>query len=183
MYLLKQFINFVCLNRSVRNAFMHFVLSVLLCNNFYNSNFICMTKIFKLIQEYLFCQFFLIWSINSLSCCTIFLHFTIIEAALLFSHSLFPLLWLCGPTQAMASSFLRFLHHTWRHITVGRTPLDEWSAHCRDLYLTTHNTHNRQTTMPPVVFEPTISAGEWPQTYALDCMATETGMLILQYTI
>jgi len=32
-----------------------------------------------------------------------------------------------------------FLDHTWRHTTVGRTPLDE-SAHCRDLYLTTHTT-------------------------------------------
>jgi len=31
------------------------------------------------------------------------------------------------------------LHHT-RHITVGRTPLDEWSARRRDLYLTTLTT-------------------------------------------
>jgi hypothetical protein len=29
--------------------------------------------------------------------------------------------------------------------------------------------------MPPVEFEPTISAGEQPQTYALDRPATETG--------
>jgi hypothetical protein len=28
--------------------------------------------------------------------------------------------------------------------------------------------------MPPVGFEPTISAGEWPQTYALDHAATGT---------
>jgi len=28
--------------------------------------------------------------------------------------------------------------------------------------------------MPPVGFEPTISAGEWPQTYALDRAATGT---------
>jgi len=33
----------------------------------------------------------------------------------------------------------------------------------RDLYLTTHDTHNRQISMPPVRFEPTISAGERPQ--------------------
>ena len=39
----------------------------------------------------------------------------------------------------------------------------------------THNTHNRQTSMPPVGFEPTISAGERPQTYALDRAATGTG--------
>jgi hypothetical protein len=29
--------------------------------------------------------------------------------------------------------------------------------------------------MSPVGFEPTISAGEWPQTYALGCTATGTG--------
>ena len=28
--------------------------------------------------------------------------------------------------------------------------------------------------MPPVGFEPTISAGEWPHSYALDCAATGT---------
>jgi len=57
-------------------------------------------------------------------------------------------LWRCGPTRAMTSSFLRFLDHTQWSITVGRTPLDEWSARRRDLYLTTHNTHNRQISMP-----------------------------------
>jgi hypothetical protein len=67
----------------------------------------------------------------------------------------------------MASSFLRFLDHTQRRNTVGRTPLDERSARRRDLYLTTHSTHNRRTSMPPVGFEPTISAGKRPQTCAL----------------
>ena len=54
----------------------------------------------------------------------------------------------CGAAaqrKAMASTFLRFLDRTQRRITVGRTPLDEWSARRRDLYLTTHTTHNRQT--------------------------------------
>jgi len=60
--------------------------------------------------------------------------------------------------------------------TVGRTALDEWSARRRDLYLTTHNTHNRETSMTPVGFEPTIWAGERPQMYALDRAATETGV-------
>jgi hypothetical protein len=58
-------------------------------------------------------------------------------------------LWRCDPTRVIASSFLRFLDHTQRRTTVGRTPLDEWSAHRRDLYLTTHNTHNRQTLHAP----------------------------------
>jgi hypothetical protein len=39
----------------------------------------------------------------------------------------------------------------------------------------THNIHNRQTSMPPVEFEPTISTSERPQTYALDRAATRTG--------
>jgi hypothetical protein len=34
---------------------------------------------------------------------------------------------------------------TLRHNTLGRTPLDEWSTRRRDFYLTTHNTHKRQT--------------------------------------
>jgi hypothetical protein len=57
-----------------------------------------------------------------------------------------------------------FLDHTQRRSTVGRTPLDEWSACRRDFYLTTHDTHNRQISMPPVGFESTISVGERPAT-------------------
>ena len=76
--------------------------------------------------------------------------------------------WRDSRQRAMAYSFLRFLDHTQRRTTVGRTPLDEWSARRRDLYLTTQNTHNRQTSMPPAGFEPTVSAGDRPQTYALD---------------
>jgi hypothetical protein len=60
-----------------------------------------------------------------------------------------------------------FLDHTERHTTVGRTPLDELSSRRRALYLTTqHNTHKKQTSMPQVGFEPTISAGERTQTHA-----------------
>ena len=81
-----------------------------------------------------------------------------------------------SPKWARASSFTRFLDHTQRRATVGRTPLDEWSARRRDLYLTTHNTHNRLASMPPVGFEPTVSASERPQTHALDRAATGTGI-------
>jgi hypothetical protein len=83
--------------------------------------------------------------------------------------------WRNSPQLAMASSFTRFLDHTQRHTTVGRTPVDGWPARRSDLYLTTHNTHNRQTSMPSVGFETTMSAGERPQTYALDRAATGTG--------
>jgi len=64
---------------------------------------------------------------------------------------------------------------TLRHTTLDRTPLYEWSARRRDLYLTTHNTHNSQNIHAPVGFEPTISAGQRPQTHALDRAATGTG--------
>jgi hypothetical protein len=74
-----------------------------------------------------------------------------------------------------ASSFLRFWDHTQWHNTVGRTPLDEWSARRRDLYLTTHNTHNRQTPTSPAEFEPAIPAGERLQTHALDRSDIEIG--------
>jgi len=68
---------------------------------------------------------------------------------------------------------------TLRHTTVGRTPLDEWSGRCRDLYLTTHNTHKRQTSMPRAGFDPTIPANERPQTHTLDRAATGIGYLSL----
>jgi hypothetical protein len=34
------------------------------------------------------------------------------------------------------------------HATVGMTPLDEWSALRRNIYLTTHNNHNKQPCRP-----------------------------------
>ena len=64
--------------------------------------------------------------------------------------------------RGLASSRKRLLDHKQRRATVGRTPLNELSVRRRDLYLTTHNTHNRKTSMPLVGFEPTIAAGERP---------------------
>jgi len=86
--------------------------------------------------------------------------------------------WRDSPQWARASSFMRFLDHTQRRKTVSTTSLDEWSARRSDLYLTTHNTHNRQTSILPVGFEPTISVLERPQTYALDRAATGIGPMI-----
>ena len=54
----------------------------------------------------------------------------------------FFLLWRCDPTRVMASSSLRFLHHTQRRTTVGRTPLDEWSARRTALWQNTTFTTN-----------------------------------------
>jgi hypothetical protein len=88
-----------------------------------------------------------------------------------------------SPHWSRASSFKRFLDHTQRRTTVGRTTLDEWLDRRRNLYLTTHNTHNRQTSMPPVWFETTISAGEQPKTYALDRAAAATGKMAFSHII
>jgi len=60
------------------------------------------------------------------------------------------------------------------HTALGRTHLDEWSARRRDLYLTTHNTHKRQTSMPPAGFEPAIPASDRPHTHT-DRAATGIG--------
>jgi len=58
--------------------------------------------------------------------------------------------------------------HPVRHTTLGGTPLDEWLAQRRDLYLTTRDINKRQTSMLPVGFETVIPVRERPQTHALD---------------
>jgi hypothetical protein len=58
--------------------------------------------------------------------------------------------------------------HTQRLTSVGRTSQDERSARRRNLYLTTHNNKNRQTSIPPVSYEPKPPASDRPQNYALD---------------
>jgi len=66
-----------------------------------------------------------------------------------------------------------------RHIKFRRRRITQNKAYNnRPLPDNTHNTHNRQTSMPPVGFKPTIPTGERPQTYALDRAATGTGVLI-----
>jgi hypothetical protein len=66
---------------------------------------------------------------------------------------------------------------TLRHTTLGRTSLDEWSTRHRDLYLTTHNTHKRQTSTPPERFEPAVPASERPPTHAWVRAATGIGIV------
>jgi len=64
---------------------------------------------------------------------------------------------------------------TIRHTTLSRTPLDEWSARHRDLYLTTQQTAIHF----PVGFEPKVTAGKRPQTHALDRAATRIIIIII----
>jgi hypothetical protein len=61
---------------------------------------------------------------------------------------------------------------TQTHILLCRTPLEEWSARRRNLYLTNDNTHKIQTSKASVGFEPTIATSKRPQTYALEQGAT-----------
>jgi hypothetical protein len=61
--------------------------------------------------------------------------------------------------------------------TLCRTPLDEGSARCRDLYLKTHNT-----SMPAAGFEPAIPASERPQSHALHRTVSEIGRNIPSHT-
>ena len=55
----------------------------------------------------------------------------------------FVCFWRNSPQLTRTFSFFRFLDNTKRHTTVGRTPLDEWSARRRALYVTTQ--HSKQT--------------------------------------
>jgi hypothetical protein len=76
--------------------------------------------------------------------------------------------------------FRGFCDHTYK--THGRSPLDEWSARRRDLYLhrtTQHIKHKRQTSMPREGFEPATTTTKRPQTYALDRAATGTYSLAI----
>jgi hypothetical protein len=91
-----------------------------------------------------------------------------------FRLCLFVCFWRYSSQWTRFSSFTRFLDHTQRRTTVGN-PLDEWWARSKDLYLTKYNTQNWLTSIPPMGFEPTISADKRPQTYALDRVATATG--------
>ena len=60
--------------------------------------------------------------------------------------------------------------HTHTH-THSRTPLDEWSARRRDLYLK-QNFHRRPTSLPPAGFETATVESERRQTHALDRAAS-----------
>jgi hypothetical protein len=63
------------------------------------------------------------------------------------------------------------LNHTHTH-----TPLGERSVRLRDLCLTTYNTRQRQTSVLPTGFEPTVPSREWSQTHPLDRSATGIGI-------
>jgi hypothetical protein len=69
--------------------------------------------------------------------------------------------------------------HTRTH-ALGRALLDGRSTRRRDLYVTIHNTHNRQTSVPPAGFESAIPASERQQTQALDRATTGLAKLCIE---
>ena len=64
---------------------------------------------------------------------------------------------------------------TVRSTSLVRTPLDEWSDRCRDLYLITHDSHKRHPFLRGG-FEPALLPSERPQTYTLDREDTGIGL-------
>ena len=87
-----------------------------------------------------------------------------IKRALSLSNSSFFLSpYLCLPTHCRCTGYCCTWSHSDTHThTVGRNLLDEWSVRRRDLYLTTHNTHKRQTSTSSAEFEPSKRAATEP---------------------
>ena len=61
---------------------------------------------------------------------------------------------------------------TLRHITLGRTSLDEWSTRRRDLYMSNTQHSQQRISMPSAGFEPATPKSAMPQAHALDSTAT-----------
>ena len=79
--------------------------------------------------------------------------------------------WCNSPQWARAPSLSRLYDHARRRTTVGRTPLDEWSAWHRDLCLVAYETHKRQLFILLAGFKPEITAREEPDNHALGSVA------------
>jgi hypothetical protein len=118
------------------------------------------SKYFKysLNQEIYFIKIPLLYSFRMFSCTK-----TIIVACYIkWQHLISSIQLRYSPTLTLDSSFEISYSHTIK--THGRTPLDEWSARRRGLYLhrTTLYKHKRQTSMPSAGFEPAIPATKRP---------------------
>ena len=97
-----------------------------------------------------------------------FLSFFLSLDPFLLTHCRYRVLWLQLIT----------LNDTHTH-THCRTALEEGSNRCRCLYLTTHNTQNRQILRPPAGFDPAIPASERLQTLATDRTVIGIGIFLI----
>jgi hypothetical protein len=92
----------------------------------------------------------------------------------------FRFLWRNSPQWTMPSSLSRLHDHTQTHTTIGRTPLDEWSARRRDFYLTTTQHSQERDIHAPGGIRTRNPSKRALQTHALDCAATGIGTQIIQ---
>jgi hypothetical protein len=81
--------------------------------------------------------------------------------------------WRNSPRWAKASSLSSLQHH--RYTTLRRLLWTSDEPNAETSTWTTHTTHNRQSSMPPAEFEPTIPASGRAQIHALDRAATGIG--------
>jgi hypothetical protein len=91
------------------------------------------------------------------------------------SGEFFFFLYIYSPSRRSRPYFFQGSSIPLRHTTLDMIHMDEWSARCRDLYLTTHSIHKKQTSTLPAGEESTIPANERPQTGALNRAATVFG--------
>ena len=96
-------------------------------------------QIFKSIQEYLFCQFFLIWIMNGLSCCPNFLHIALLEDAHLLS--------LFSPSCGSAAQRRPWPPHSWGFCITHDTSQSVWLLWTSDQLVaeTSNWQHSQQT--------------------------------------
>jgi hypothetical protein len=87
------------------------------------------------------------------------------------------------PPSGPEPSHYRGFTVTLRHTTLARTPLDEWSARCRDVYVTTHSTEMRQLSFFSAWFETATPASQRPQTHTLDRAANGTSLILLYWSV
>ena len=104
-------------------------------------------------------------------CCKTSIWYLPKESGYIFSIFLLP--WRNSPRGARASSLSRLHDHTLgRLLWTSDLPVAETSTWL-------HTTLTREKIHDPAGFEPTIPAGEWPQSDALDRAATGTGISYL----
>ena len=114
-----------------------------------------------------------------LSVCYLSCHFL---SFFLSPPSLTSLPYRCSCSVIVATDHTQSHTHTYTlTLTLSRNPLDKQLAHHRELYLTTHNIHNGQTSMPLVGFKHAIPASKQLQTEALVCTATRIVFIFLFY--
>ena len=80
--------------------------------------------------------------------------------------------WWCKGTATCLRCQLEKWSHVFNKDFLACYCLDEWSSLRRDLYIATHNTLKKQTSMPPAVFKPAIPGSKRPQTHALRWVKT-----------